>query len=137
MTNEIVIDLEGLKEILIFANTPLYLYKNFRKNEAVQTLAKVYSPEDLIRYFDYNLENATVSFNNLTLAYAMLIALSLKEYDQVISFFNRLDSYSIKWAKELKYIFLKSSIVEQHIEKKIEYLDKGAGLKVAVSTESR
>lgn len=116
-----LLDLETLKEIFIVSNTPLYLYKNFRKNGTVQGLSNRYSTYTLIKFFETAINNQNDNLDRLVSIYSIIIALTFKDYSEIHHFFNKLDSYEIEWSKELKAIFMSSVEITQIYGKNENY----------------
>ncbi|MDD5681271.1 MAG: hypothetical protein PHI59_08550 [Candidatus Omnitrophica bacterium] len=109
-----------LKEIYIFSNTPMYLYKNFRKDLGIQLLANKYSFADLIDFFENTILKERLELDEIVCIYAIIIALTYIEYYKTAFFFEKLDTYNFKWAKELKYIIMSFAKSTEIIKKKIE-----------------
>ncbi|MBL7068804.1 MAG: hypothetical protein ISS34_02995 [Candidatus Omnitrophica bacterium] len=101
-----ILDTYALREILIFANTPMYLYRHFKQNISVRDLSKRHSSTDLIKYFEHIVKQLPRDLNTLIYVYASIIALTFKESPEAMKFFIKLDEYKFKWTRELKYIYI-------------------------------
>lgn len=97
-----LLDLESLRQIKILSNTPAYLYKHFKNNNSVQRLASSSSVDDLKSILEY-LKNRKRKSNDYEVkVYAVAVALGFKEYGEVRNLLVMLDSFNIKWMRELK-----------------------------------
>lgn len=122
-----ILDLDVLKEKLIFSNTPLYLYKHFRRNESIQELSKRYDSKTLIRIFGNIMMSQNDDLISLVSVYSIIIALTFKEYSEVRQFFLTLDSYNnLKWSRELKEIFFSYSMITQIYRVNLNYKAKSS-----------
>ncbi|MCI0695141.1 hypothetical protein L0337_24420 [candidate division KSB1 bacterium] len=100
-------ELDRLKEIFLFANTPSYLYKNFRQDPTVLGLSEKYSTEELIEFFEQIVKSEKLDTESLIMSYALLFAISLKDYAESHQFLKRIDKYkNLEWIKELQEIIL-------------------------------
>jgi len=100
-------DIDNLKEVVVFANTPSYLYKNFRRNPAVIGLAEKYRTEELIEFFERLVQSEKLNMETLTKTYALLFAISLKDYAESRRFLNGVDRYkNLEWIKEIQEIII-------------------------------
>lgn len=115
-----LLDLSALTEIYFYANTPMYLYRNFKRNATVEAFASHYGFAELIDYFEKLISKERVDLSELICIYATVIALTFYDYYKTEFFFNKLDSYRLKWARELKYIILSSATSTEFISKKIK-----------------
>lgn len=94
-----------LEEKVAFANTPMYLYQNFRRDDSIIRLASANSTYELQHLLSYLIENGTKDLNNLVLIYSIIIALTFKNPKEVDPFFEKLSDTKIKWAKEISDIY--------------------------------
>jgi hypothetical protein len=105
-------ELEGLEEIFLLANTPSYLYKNFRQDPTVLGLSEKYSTEELIKFFEQFVKSENFDTESLIMGYALLFAISLKDYAESHRFLKGIDKYkNLEWIKELQEIILANSRV--------------------------
>jgi len=86
------INYDSLRRAYIYANTAHYLYQNFRSDESVKRLADTTNLEDLVRMYEEAVPEAQNSLMDAVTVYALVIAISYKEYDdEVRRFFKQLD----------------------------------------------
>ena len=109
------LDLNLLKVIFLFANTPHYLYMKFSENQSIQMLSSKFSLKELIREF-FDIEKQPRDFENFVYLYSLLIALSFGDSSDVERFLESLKRYEIEWLKEIKDI-IKANIKITHFEK--------------------
>ncbi len=112
-----VLNLEELKIKFFAANTPFYLYEHFSKNASVMQLSLNYTSEILIKYFKNIARKKIDDLETLVKIYAVVIALTLKEYSEVFSFIKSLGSYRFRWFNEIKEIFMSQSSTSQFHDK--------------------
>ncbi len=105
------LNLPLLGEILLLANTPNYVYKNFRRQETVRQLATKYSAEQLIQEYHSRLSRADRLNDDLIVAYAVLVGLTFLDYSKAIDAINKLDMSLIIWGHEIKNIFVATAKV--------------------------
>ncbi len=103
-----ILDYAVLNDIILFTNTPSYLFLNFRRNASIQTIRDKFLSKDLIKCFRYLVKKGLENSEEYTCAYSILVAMMLKEPAEVIDFFEKLDKYKIRWAKEFKSLFFSS-----------------------------
>lgn len=108
-----ILDISSLEETFISANTPLYIYKNFRKNNSIQNLAEMFDSDYLIKLFNTLVREKRKDLETLIFIYSVIIALTFKDYFKVKRFFSKLDAYRLEWSKELKEIVLTNSKITQ------------------------
>jgi len=122
-------ELDGLKEIFLFANTPSYLYKNFRQNPAVFGLAKKYQTEELIEFFEQFVKSEKLDAESLITSYALLFAISLKDYAESRRFLKGIDRYkNLEWIKELQQIILANAKATNIRSVDLDYKRNGISL---------
>ncbi len=102
---EDILDYRNLEEIVIVANTPMFLYSNFQKNQSLLNFSFSFSDQQLIDFF-YSEYNGKRTFRNLVNLYSCIVAISLKDSSYVYGFFKNLKSINnLKWASELADIY--------------------------------
>jgi len=99
-------ELQDLKEIFLLANTPSYLYKNFRQNNSINRLSQKYEAQELITYFKVTAESEKIIFDDVITIYALLVAMSFKEYGVIKKFLSEMGKYQLEWLDELKTIII-------------------------------
>lgn len=118
---EDILDLETLAETYSYANTPSYLYKHFRRNDTVAALSSEYTPDELVEGFNRAMAEKNPHAGILVVIYSIIMAMTLKEYSQVKSFFDELRECALPWAKELSNIFLSSATIAQGFDRNERY----------------
>lgn len=101
-----ILDFQALRDIILFANVPSYLFMRFRENDSVLRLANTFSSDELIEIFKYITKRESLRARGHICIYAIIFALTFKERMEVIDFFENLDKYKFEWAIELKFIIL-------------------------------
>ncbi len=117
MRNELfdMLNMDSLKTIYIVSNTPMYLYKNFRKDASVQELSNRYSADELIDLFYQIMGDMGKEIEQLTTLYAIMMSLTYKECQQAKVFFETQELYDIEWFEEFRDIYFSTSrITEVH-----------------------
>lgn len=95
-------ELQDLKEIFLVANTPSYLYKNFRQNNSINRLSQKYKTQELITYFESTAKSEKIVFDDVITIYALVVALSFKNYDEIKEFLIEMGKYRLEWLDEFK-----------------------------------
>lgn len=98
------LDYNKLEESLVVANTPMYLYSSFTRNQSILDLGSSHTDKDLIELF-YKEFGDIRTFRNIVNLYALIVAISYKESTDVNAFFHKLKNTDLKWATELANIF--------------------------------
>jgi len=102
-----LIDEDSIKEILLVANTPNFLYKRMRENKNIQLIANQYSTIELLDIFNDAYKKIEEG-SNLLILYAVVFSLSYKPHSEVNEFFNKLHEIKIRWSDKIKDIYLTS-----------------------------
>lgn len=118
-----ILNISSLKAIYLFSNTPMYLYKNFRKDPSVQELSDKYSADDLIDLFYQFANESDRNVENLVVIYSIIISLTYKEYQQVKVFFETKELYGIEWFEMIRDIFFSTSTATEFYELKGNQFD--------------
>ena len=106
MNIENMIDFNKIEEIIIISNTSNYFYNNMVEEKTVKEIGKKYSVGELFSIFTkYCKGEIYNNIESLIIIYCIIFALTYKDYDSVEKFFNNLDSYNIRWCKEIKDIY--------------------------------
>lgn len=106
MNVENMIDFNKIEEIIIISNTSNYFYNNMVEEKTVKEIGKKYSVGELLNVFTkYCKGEMYNNIESLIIIYCIIFALTYKDYDSVEKFFNNLDSYNIRWCKEIKNIY--------------------------------
>ncbi|MBU6482977.1 MAG: hypothetical protein KGS09_20855 [Nitrospirae bacterium] len=104
------IDSHEIDLVYLVANTPAFLYKHLRHNNSVQWMAAKFSIDELCRIYQ---ELRTPSGRNnfpVSLSYAVITALSLKEYSVVSEVLRGLPVEGLDWGRIFLDIVLSQSI---------------------------
>ncbi len=101
----LIINYSFLEDKLAFANTPLYLYQNYRRDDSILRLANRYSTNELQNFFDSLLAIDTKELEIFVFLYSVVIALSYKNPKEVELFFKKLPDINLKWGKEISDIY--------------------------------
>lgn len=112
-----VLDVENLMGILAVANVPGYLYRHYRKDVSIQGLSKRFTAEELISEYEEVVSRGRLTLVRRTVCYSLLMALTLKPYEEVKDFFDRLGDSRLEWVKEIKEIYLGRMMVTIITEK--------------------
>lgn len=107
-------DNNQLLEILVFANTPSYLYRHFRRNASVIRIARENDTSVLIARLDETLKEEIDAPEKYVEAFALLIALSMKPYSEVKSFLERKVLPNLDWSAEILGIINSEIVVFQY-----------------------
>ena len=98
-------DVEGLAEYYMYANTPLYLLKHFRKHPSVQALALNASGEELVEAFNELIPKPEKALGDIIHLYAYLVALTSKEYSSVYRLLEGLEIPRSGWVADILAVF--------------------------------
>ncbi len=102
--------IEDLVGIVISANTPRYLYKHFHRSEFVARLAETHSSEALVGIIRETQAKDLRSAEDIALAYACLIALTIRPSTKALPLLATLDAPSLAWSREIVEIHLSAFV---------------------------
>ena len=110
--------LEPLAALYLAANTPGFLYDTYRRSLTVQTLAATQQVQDLVETVNHVAGMAKRSLADVVTAYAALVALTLKDYEDVGSELPKLAMVGLEWTEKLIAIWdgLRMSTSRQSFE---------------------
>jgi len=108
-----ILDFISLKETYLFANTPRYLYKNFRNNQSILILSEKFVSSELKKLF-YKLIKQPRNIDVRICLYSLVIALSFKQDYNTRLFIKNLNKFKVEWFKELSEIIISSFIMDQN-----------------------
>lgn len=128
------IDIDSIRNIYILANTPAYLYKELRANASVQRLARTLEVPELFEIYR-QAARSKASADEVSLGYAALVAMTLKDYHAVKEVFDRLSAYKLDWAPKIIDLFLSRPNAIQRISADIT-LDPRNGRQSYLSSAS-
>ncbi len=104
------IDVQSLVETYVVSNTPKYLYKELRATLSVQWLARNLPVQRISEIFKEIQRKKEKSVEDLSVAYAALVSLSLKDEPEARSAIQELPPEGFQWAREIKEIATSSVI---------------------------
>ncbi len=93
----------------LVANTPNYLYQRLRQIPSVQSLATRIECQDMIGEFQKLTSKKPSSVEDISLAYAILAAITFLDYRKAIELFDVLDLSKLEWGRDFRDIYVKSS----------------------------
>ena len=99
------IDKENLKEVYLISNTPLYLFKNFVRDESIQELKLNHTTEELVQEFDEISNQEIEEIDSLVYAYAIYISILLKNDSLTDSFIENEGNINFEWFTDLRNIY--------------------------------
>lgn len=115
-------ELERLAQIYVVANTPSYLYRHFKKDPAVEDLAKTNSVAELVSTAKIDGATAARSLPEIVSAYAALIALTLKDYNQISNTLREGNFPGLHWAKDIVRVWDRTRISTQTLPVSVQFL---------------
>ncbi len=105
MEVEKLLDLEALTESYLFANTPGYLYRHFRRNSSIEQLIKQVPIQVLIK--EYNARAIRKELlKEVVTAYSILIAFTFLDYQEALQAFEKTNLALLDWGNEIKALFV-------------------------------
>jgi hypothetical protein len=110
------LNLEQLTRIYLVANTPSYLYRNYRSDSSVLEFSKINSVGDLVTSLSHtaNIPASERSLNQIVVAYACLSALTFKNHNEVTKALYNKTFDSINWAGRMLELWETWSSVTTH-----------------------
>ena len=98
----------------LLSNTPFYLYTKLRVSPVTQKLANLNSTQELQELFALQTSKDVRSSADVTLAYVVLVALSLKHYGEAEPALRRIPVHLLDWGVAIRDICLAKSVSEVH-----------------------
>jgi hypothetical protein len=98
-------DIAGLTEIVLLANTPGYVLSRMRNHPVVKSLAVGYPSDCLIRSIEDIDQSPNLTVQQLTIAYACLVALTFTDRSQNFHEPHMISMDNIKWARRISKIW--------------------------------
>src|SRR5262249_14862568 len=83
------------------ANTPAFLYRHLLADESVRELARKATTDELVNLFNDNVHRENRSINDVAIAYAALVAITLREFPEALATLLRLDAASLDWVADM------------------------------------
>jgi hypothetical protein len=102
------LDIKGLETFYLFANTPSYLYRNFRSNETVSSLIVHNQLSDLLATYMACTEAENRPIENVVIAYAILVSFTFLEPKDAKAAFDQVDLSTLDWGYEIENLFTAS-----------------------------
>lgn len=123
------LDFDNLISFFLYANTPHYIYKHFRRNQSIQSLKRKYSIETLINEFLENLNN--LDLKSIVTRFSILVALSFYDFKDIRTFLSEVDLEKDYFGKKIAQMILNDYVPIEtcefdYIYKKLE-LEKDYG----------
>jgi len=100
------IDLKPLIATYLFANTPMYLYRHFRRNASLKELAENNPPQRLVNEYKRRTSKKTKATKDIVIAYCILIAITFLEYQQALAVFDTINLSGLDWGSDIKDIYM-------------------------------
>jgi hypothetical protein len=100
----------------MLANTPRYLYRNLRAESSVATLADSAGPQELLAAVNAIEDNPNRRVEDVAVAYAMLVAMSLQDYRLATEALAQWEPKALAWAKEITAILTHNNVVTRTVE---------------------
>ena len=110
-------------EFHAYANTVSYLYKNYREERLIESIADKYESSQIIDEIDALLGKRE-SLSDLLKVYVLIVALSYKPYKEIEIKLKLLEASEIEWVGELANYVLSQSIPETLVTVKDESMMK-------------
>lgn len=126
-----LINFNKIAELVIISSTPSFFYNNMIKEESIKEIDEKLSVNELYKIFYYYKDKISEKFDNLIIVYSVIFSLTRKEFDSVRDFFIKLDSYDIRWLKDIKNIYFSKITPTNYIDVPANY-----SYKVPFSTEN-
>ena len=104
-----------IREVYLVSNTPLYLYKRLRQLEAVHHLASAVTGKDLLAEYLKRAKAKDRTPDDVAIAYACLVAITLRDLDEADPLLRSLESTSLNWAPAIRDLcFAKTPVGKSH-----------------------
>jgi hypothetical protein len=120
-----LINFNKIAELIIISSTPSFFYNNMIKEESIKEIADKLSVNELYEIFNYYKDKIYEKFDNLIIVYSVIFSLTHKDKDKdldsVRDFFIKLDSYDIRWFKEIKNIYFSRITPTNYIDVPANY----------------
>jgi hypothetical protein len=114
---------QEFRETYIVSNTPLYLYKQLRRLQAVQNLASLVSADDLTAGYLERVNAKDRTVDDVATAYAFLVALTHKESQEAFLQLRSLDVSRLEWAAVIRDTYFSKVLPETSLDITIPNLD--------------
>jgi hypothetical protein len=111
---EKILNFGELRESLMFANTPTYLYTRFHREPSVQYLARQHETSILLADLEELLHSPATTVDDLVKAYALCVSLSFKPCSE-LSRLKDFTSDKIEWFEVIKRLVFEDAPKTQRI----------------------
>ena len=122
------IDIKQLTNSYLFANTPMYLYRHFRRNISLKELAENNPTKRLVAEYKRRTAKKKRAVEDITIAYSILVAITFLEYQQALAAFDTINLSKLDWGNEIKDIYTSktkiTNIVRLSVEPQISHVKK-------------
>jgi glutamate/tyrosine decarboxylase-like PLP-dependent enzyme len=115
MINVEQLNLPAIVRHYMLANTPAYLYRNLRAEPSVESFAASSTPEELLRAVGAYEEKPNRTSADIAIAYAMLVALSFQNYEDVQRSVVQWKPRILTWAQHIFLIIAQRAIANNII----------------------
>jgi len=119
-----LINFNRIAELIIISSTPSFFYNNMIEEESIKEIDEKLSVNELYKIFNYYKDKISKKFDNLIIVYSIIFSLTRKDFDSVRDFFIKLDSYDIRWLREIKNIYFSRAKPPDYINVPANYLYK-------------
>jgi len=100
-----LVDYDRLATAFMVANTPRYLYAQFRQIDSVSRLAQDWGKEWLLQEYDRLTSKPTLGVDDTVIAYAIIVAFTFLDYASAKEALDRVDVTRLRWAKDIREMF--------------------------------
>ena len=102
------IDMEELIRDYIFASSAGYVYDRFTRNDSVKNLAKIKTPDILVKEYKKRTEKEERTIEDMVVTYAILVGITFLDYSQASSIFDKIDLSKIEWGQDIKDRYMRN-----------------------------
>lgn len=99
-----------LTEIYLVANTPPYLYRQFRSDQSVQNLADQTSEEELVKLIKQVDSSEERKISDVAVAYAATVALTFKDSKSVDLALDGVQFENLQWVRSILRFWKETTI---------------------------
>jgi hypothetical protein len=110
------VGLRRLAEIYLMANTPAFLFRQFRADASLRSFARASSSADLVGQVTSYSSSPSRSLEDLAKSYAALVALTLRDTDEVLPLLRAANVSGLDWAQAIIELWLASHMQTRTIE---------------------
>jgi hypothetical protein len=114
-------NLQDLTQIYLFASTPSYLYRHFRKQSSLADLARSQPIENLVAEYQNRTTQENRSVEDVVMAYAVLVSITHLPYQEAQAILDRLDLSLLDWGEDIRTIFAATTKTANVIKVRLPY----------------